>query len=97
MTQYNFEWDPNKARSNTKKHGVRFEQAATVFHDPRMISLYDDEHSEIEDRWITLGMSASGGVLVVHHTFDESENDNVRVRVFSSRKAIPSEINQYME
>ena len=46
--QYNFEWDPQKAQSNQAKHGVRFEQAATVFRDPRAISTYDEEHSADE-------------------------------------------------
>jgi uncharacterized DUF497 family protein len=46
------------------KHGVRFEQAATVFLDPRPISIFDTDHSDDEDRWMTLGISATGGLLV---------------------------------
>ena len=52
--QYNFEWDPEKAKTNRKKHKVRFEHAATIFKDPKAISIYDNEHSRNEDRWITL-------------------------------------------
>ena len=54
---YIFEWDPDKAQQNKKKHGISFEQAATVFTDPNAISLYDTGHSKDEDRWITLGLS----------------------------------------
>ena len=48
--RYYFDWDPNKARTNRKKHGIVFEQASTIFFDPRMISVFDSEHSEHEDR-----------------------------------------------
>ena len=94
---YNFEWDPGKARENCKKHGVRFEQATTVFMDPRALSVYDNEHSDKEDRWITLGLSAGGSLLIVHHTFTEINEKNVRIRIFSSRKAGKHEIEQYTE
>jgi len=97
MIQYDFEWDPEKARQNRKKHGVTFDQAAGVFRDPRAASLYDTEHSETEDRWITMGLSAAGGLLVVHHTYQEIDDSHVRIRVFSSRKATPEEIKQYTE
>ena len=50
--QYNFEWDPVKAHANRKKHGVGFEEAATVFLDPRALSLFDTTHGQGEDRWI---------------------------------------------
>jgi len=74
------------------------EQAGTVFRDPRMLSLYDDEHSDSqEDRWITLGLSTVSGLLVVHHTFEDVDADTVRIRIFSSRKATKEEIKQYSE
>jgi uncharacterized protein len=95
--QYDFEWDPDKARRNRGKHGVTFEQAATVFLDPRALSLYDEEHSDAEDRWITLGISAAGGLLVVHHTFEEIDQNHARVRIFSARQAARQEIDQYSE
>ena len=53
---YNFEWDNKKNKSNQKKHGVSFEQATTVFQDPRALTLFDDEHSITEERWVTLGI-----------------------------------------
>lgn len=94
---YNFEWDPAKARRNQTKHAVSFEQAATVFHDPRALSVYDTDHSAEEDRWITLGLSASGGLLAVHHTFEQAGRASFRVRIFSARKATPREAAQYAE
>lgn len=94
---YDFEWDPNKARVNRRKHGVAFEQATTVFRDPRAMSIYDDAHSEGEDRWITLGLSAGGRLLAVNHTFEELNSHTVRIRIFSSRKATKNEAHQYRE
>ncbi|OGV83466.1 MAG: hypothetical protein A3K19_17615 [Lentisphaerae bacterium RIFOXYB12_FULL_65_16] len=93
--QYDFEWDTGKARTNRTKHGVSFEEAATVFSDPGMLTLYDDEHSGQEERWVTLGISATGRLLVVCHTFREESDDTVRVRIFSSRKATTPETAQY--
>jgi uncharacterized DUF497 family protein len=55
--RYNFDWDPSKAQQNIQKHTVSFERAATVFRDPNQISIYDEAHSDDEDRWITLGLS----------------------------------------
>jgi uncharacterized protein len=92
---YNFDWDPGKAKMNQRKHRIAFEVAATVFNDPRALSLYDDDHSRQEDRWITLGLAASGGLLVVHHTYEPVDDENVRIRIFSSRKALSYEIQQY--
>ena len=48
---YNFEWDPRKARENLDKNGVAFDEAATVFKDSKMLSIFDPDHSETEDRW----------------------------------------------
>ena len=94
---YNFTWDREKADYNRKKHGVSFEQSATVFRDPRAASIFDNAHSVSEDRWITLGISSGGGVLAVHHTFEEINATTVRIRIFSSRKATKNETAQYME
>ena len=94
---YNFEWDPHKANSNRNKHGVSLEDAATIFRDPRMLSIYDSEHSDEEDRWITIGMSARGGLLVVCHTFREEAVDSVTIRIISGRKATKNETKAYGE
>lgn len=94
---YNFEWDPKKARSNRDKHGVTFEEAATVFRDPRAMNAYDPDHSESEDRWVTLGISGSGRLLVVCHTFHDEGSEAATVRVFSARRATSTETRTYEE
>ena len=93
--RYDFTWDRQKAAGNRRKHGVTFEEAATVFRDTRMLAIYDDEHSGAEDRWLTLGFSALGRLLVVCHTFEEDTEDSATVRMFSSRKATQRERQQY--
>jgi uncharacterized DUF497 family protein len=95
--QYDFDWDPKKARSNRSNHRVTFEEAATVFQDPHMIAIYDGKHSLNEDRWITLGISVAGRVLVVNHTFPDRISDHTPVRIISSRKATNRERRQYQE
>jgi uncharacterized DUF497 family protein len=92
---YFFEWDPRKAAANRRKHGVSFHQAATVMLDPRAISIYDTEHSTDEERWLTLGISSSGGLLVVHHTYQQIDASSAQVRIISSRKATRHEIDKY--
>jgi len=93
---YNFEWDPREAHSNYAKHGIRFEEAATVFRDPRALTIFDPDHSEFEDRWITMGISKTGRLLIVCHTFQEENKDSVSIRIFSSRKATRKESNLYV-
>ena len=93
--QYDFEWDLKKAKSNRTDHKVTFEEAATVFRDPQMLTLYDGKHSANEDRWITLGISVTGRVLVVNHTFPDKVTDHIPVRIISSRKATSRERRQY--
>ena len=95
--QYDFEWDPKKAKSNRKNHRVTFEEAATVFHDPQMLTIYDGKHSSNEDRWTTLGTSVEGRVLVVNHTFPDRMSDHISVRIISSRTATSRERRQYQE
>jgi uncharacterized protein len=94
---YNFEWDPVKADSNLKKHAVTFEESATVFKDPNALSLFDPDHSENEDRWITLGLSEKARLLVVIHTFLEKRDGTVNIRIISSRKATKQESLTYGE
>lgn len=92
---YNFEWDPQKAQYNSKKHNVRFEEAATVFLDPMALTIYDSEHSETEDRWITMGISKTDRLLIVCHSFREENPDSVTIRIFSSHRANKKEIQEY--
>jgi uncharacterized DUF497 family protein len=93
--QYQFEWDPIKARQNLKEHGVAFERAATVFLDPETLSEFDEEHSQDEERWITLGLDRTGALLVVCHTYREETETGARVRLISARKATKNEAKQY--
>jgi len=86
----NYEWNPNKARSNYKKHGVRFADAVGVFEDERAITI-QDEH-EGEDRFITIGRDFLSRILVVIYTFRD-----VVIRIISARKATARERNMYEE
>jgi uncharacterized DUF497 family protein len=90
-----FEWDPAKEQINRKKHGVGFELASTVFHDPLALSIFDEEHSSAEERWITLGQSRAGVLLVVIHTFRQSNPDHEDIRIISARRATKREQAQY--
>jgi len=92
---YTFEWDPNKAVANRRKHGVGFEQAATVFKDPLAVSIYDEDHSDQEERWITLGKADNGQLLVVIHTHQEVSPAEAAIRLVSARRAKPHEQRNY--
>lgn len=95
--QYTFEWDSEKAKTNKNKHKVNFEHAATIFQDQRAISIYDYEHSKNEDRWITMGLSSNGILLIVNHTYKQIDEKTAIVRIISSRKATKQERKQYEE
>lgn len=95
MTQYNFEWDHEKAKINIKKHAVSFEEATTIFRDPNAISVFDVDHTSEEERWITLGISASGRLLIVCHTYFDLSEDTAILRVYSARKANTKEKSHY--
>ena len=94
---YEFEWDPVKAKANFSKHGVDFELATQVFRDPLALTIPDEEHSESEVLWITLGKDMTGRYLVVVHTFEQSTNDLGRIRIISARRPTRAEVNAYEE
>ena len=94
---FNFEWDPKKATINRNAHGVGFDEGATVFTDPLAISIFDPDHSETEERWITMGISDKGRLLVVMHTFRKEREDAVTIRIISTRKASKRESLTYGE
>ena len=71
-----FDWDLEKARSNLKKHQVDFEEASTVFDDPQFIIFLDEEHSTDEERYITLGLSNKGRLIMAAHT---ERNNHIRI------------------
>ena len=92
---YEFEWDPAKALANARKHGVTFDQAATVFLDAWALTVFDTEHSQHEERWFTLGLDSSGVLLAVAHTSQESTPERLRVRLISARQATRRERHYY--
>jgi uncharacterized DUF497 family protein len=84
MSQLRFEWDPDKAALNSRKHKVSFEDAQTVFSDERARLIDDPDHSEDEDRFVLLGLSQSLRLLVVVHCYRAEGNV---IRIISARKA----------
>ena len=83
-----FEWNPSKAQSNLKKHGVSFEEAKSIFYDELAIQFYDNDNSESEDRIIMLGISKELNVLTVCHC--ERQEGEI-IRIISARKATKNE------
>lgn len=94
MTSLKFTWDQAKARANIKKHGVSFDEAQSVFLDEEARLLDDPDHSEDEDRFILLGMSAAPRLLVVVQAYRETGGV---IRIISARKATPRERRAYTE
>jgi len=94
---YNFEWDPNKARSNMRKHGVSFEDASLVFNDPMALTVFDNDASDSEERWITLGVIKGQHYLVVIHTSRDEHEDRLTIRLISARPATKHEIRDYQQ
>lgn len=95
MTFFDFDWDANKARANLKKHQVPFRLATSVFRDLLALTIYDTEHSDDEERWVTLGLAANGQVLVVVHTSEEISATEQRIRIISARRADKLEARDY--
>ena len=86
-----FEWDERKAARNLKKHKISFEEAKSVFSDPFSITIDDPEHSADESRFIDIGSSANGTILVVCYT------ERSKIRLISARKASRTERKTYEE
>ena len=87
-----FEWDSRKADQNLRKHGVPFDEAATIFSQTQVIVFFDPDHSQGEDRFIIIGISSQGRLLMVAFT----ERGDV-IRIISSRRATRSEERFYNE
>lgn len=87
-----FEWDEEKAKANLRKHGMSFDEATTVFIDPFSITIPDPHHSMDEQRYVDIGSSEKGHVLVVVYT-----ERGASIRIISCRKATPSECKRYEE
>ena len=87
-----FQWDPKKAAANLLKHDLSFDEGSTIFGDPLAATILDPEHSADEERYVTIGHSASGRVIVVVHA-DRGED----IRIISARQATAGEKNKYAE
>ncbi|GAB4431503.1 MAG: BrnT family toxin [Anaerolineae bacterium] len=87
-----FEWDPAKAAKNLRKHKVSFIEAATVFSDDLSVTIFDPDHSEDEDRYITIGLSHRGRLLMVAHA-ERSDH----IRIISARELTIAEREAYEE
>lgn len=90
--ELDFTWDEPKHRRNKRKHGVTFEEAASVFLDPSAMSNFDLDHSEPEDRFVLLGMSSSPRLLLVCHCYRQESRV---IRIISARKADAKETQEY--
>lgn len=90
-----FEWDQDKNRRNLTKHGIRFETAILVFDDPFALTQRDDA-VEDDERWLTMGAIAPGAILLVVHTFDHQNGEDI-VRIISARAAESHERRAYEE
>jgi hypothetical protein len=87
-----FEWNDDKAASNLSKHEVSFEEAKTVFDDPLYVDFYDPDHSEDEERYLIVGQSSRGQLLIVSYT----ERDD-SIRLISAREVTRTEREAYEE
>jgi hypothetical protein len=91
MSQIRFEWDPRKAKSNEKKHGISFEEAQAVFFDEQALLFEDPQPLHEEERFVLLGLSSSLRLLVVVHAL----RDGDAIRIISARKATRLESREY--
>ena len=90
-----FVWDPAKAESNQRKHGVRFEDAVQVFFDPLHLTVQDRVEGG-EHRWQTIGQVGGAAVFLVAHTVTEDGPEPVEtIRIISARRATPKERKRY--
>jgi len=94
---FQFEWDEVKADGNARKHGVTFELACTVFHDPRLLTVADLEHGETEERWFSVGCASNGAVLSVVYLWSDTDPAATNIRLISARKSTQAESRQYQE
>ena len=92
---FQFEWDEAKADVNARKHGVTFELASTVFFDPNLLTVADVEHSEVEERWFSVGLARNGVLLSVAYGWSDADPGPVKVRLISARTATQAEKGQY--
>jgi uncharacterized protein len=95
--RFEFDWDPAKAESNRRKHGVAFEEAMGVFGDPLALSRLDEDSGGGEERWVTMGRNPASNLLLVVHTYIELSVERVAIRIISARRPTRREVRQYDE
>ncbi len=86
-----FEWDESKNIINQKKHGISFSEVLSVFQDSNILSMFDPDHSQTEERWISMGRSLDGKILVISHTFRQNKDNEEQIRIISARSATKQE------
>ncbi len=94
MKPLRFEWDTEKSLANQRKHGISFEEAQAVFLDENALMIHDPDHSDEEDRFVLLGLSAKIRLLAVCHCYRKS---NEVIRIITARKATRIEQKCYWE
>jgi uncharacterized DUF497 family protein len=94
---FQFEWDEVKADANARKNGVTFELASTVFHDSRLLTVADLEHSDTEERWFSVGSASNGAVLSVVYLWSGADTAATNIRLISARKSTQAESRHYQE
>ena len=90
--ELSFEWDEIKAKENLRKHEVSFEEGKTIFNDPFLFTFPDYEHSVDEERYVNIGLSVTGRILILTHTERQD-----KIRIISCRKATARERRFYEE
>lgn len=91
-----FVWDSKKAETNARSHGITFEEAATTWLDPRAIERFDEEHSDHQDRWLRIGSSLRGALVVVWSTERQAATETV-IRIIGARRTNRRERTLYAE
>lgn len=89
-----FEWDNRKNEWNKKKHGISFEEAQEIFSDPLHIAILDERFNYYEERWITIGQTSKGKIIVAANLYFDSEGEEI-IRIISARTATTNERRQY--
>ncbi len=93
--EYTFDWDNEKEKSNRRNHGVDFTEASDVLYDPLKMTLPDLEHSDFEERFITIGYSKKSRLLLIVHTEQEITLDKAYIRIISCRQTTRQERENY--
>lgn len=94
---FQFEWDAVKAEANERKHGITFDLASSIFHDPNLLTVADLKHSDIEERWFSIGIGRNGVMLSVAYLWIDSGEGAIKIRLISARESTRTEARKYEE